>query len=211
MPDKDGKTEMVVAFRGTEAGEGTSDIFTDLFALQSHVGQMKGVPKDRFDPAVKVHRGFLTSFNDVVQQTNDGGFDAMAAVREELFGKGVLPDRVVVEVQCYAFASPRVGNQGFVDAFKACVNKCVRFTHKNDVVPAVPASSAWSHVASSVLLLEPAINTYGHSLAPSTGKSKYRAVKADRPRTGVYASVSNHSMDLYLKAIEDVLSSTDKQ
>lgn len=42
---------------------------------------------------LQVHRGFLTSFNDVVQQTNDGGYDSMTAVRDELFGKGVLPDR----------------------------------------------------------------------------------------------------------------------
>eukprot|EP00775_Hariotina_reticulata_P007335 gene7335-7547_t len=237
MPDDEkGRTEMVVAFRGTETDRGAgvmADVFTDLFALQSHISKMKGVPKDRYDQSVEVHRGFLTSFNDVVQQTNDGGYDSMTAVRDELFGKGVLPDRVVVcghslgaalgtlgafwlktimptvEVECYAFASPRVGNKGFVAAFKASISKCLRFTHKEDVVPAVPASSAWSHVASPVMLLEPAADTYGISLAPSTSASKYRAVKADRPRLGVYASVSDHSMDLYLQAIEDVLTSMD--
>jgi hypothetical protein len=41
-----------------------------------------------------------------------------------------------------------------------------------------------------VLLLEPAKNTYGLLLAPTTLSSKYRAVKADRPRMGMYTSVS---------------------
>lgn len=56
------------------------------------------------------------------------------------------------EVFCYAFASPRVGNASFSTDFLAGtgdrkpldivavnkVDKCYRFTHKGDLVPAVP-------------------------------------------------------------------------
>jgi hypothetical protein len=51
-----------------------------------------------------------------------------------------------VEVFCYAFASPRVGNQEFCSDFlergdsvaEGQVDKAFRFTHKGDLVPAVP-------------------------------------------------------------------------
>lgn len=51
-----------------------------------------------------------------------------------------------VEVFCYAFASPRVGNQEFCNDFlergdsvaEGQVDKAFRFTHKGDLVPAVP-------------------------------------------------------------------------
>jgi hypothetical protein len=40
-----------------------------------------------------VHRGFLASFNDVVQPTASGRYDALREARDELMGKGVLPAR----------------------------------------------------------------------------------------------------------------------
>jgi hypothetical protein len=51
-----------------------------------------------------------------------------------------------VEVFCYAFASPRVGNEEFCSDFlergdsvaEGQVDKAFRFTHKGDLVPAVP-------------------------------------------------------------------------
>lgn len=61
-------------------------------------------------------------------------------------------NRTQIEVFCYAFASPRVGNTAFRSDFLAGtgdskplnivavkqVDKCYRFTHKGDLVPAVP-------------------------------------------------------------------------
>lgn len=44
------------------------------------------------------------------------------------------------DVDCYAFASPRVGNGEWSKVFEQTVDKCYRFIHKNDMVPAVPAS-----------------------------------------------------------------------
>ncbi|KAF6248849.1 Alpha/Beta hydrolase protein [Scenedesmus sp. NREL 46B-D3] len=233
LPSASGREdEMVVAFRGTETGgDGAgSDILTDIFALQAHIGDMEGVPAGRHPKNVKVHRGFLTSFNDVVHPTESGSYDAMSDVRDELMGKGVLPARVVVTghslgaalatlgafwlksimpsvtVECWAFASPRVGNREFAEAFASTVDSCYRVTHKNDVVPAVPASPFWVHVSQGVLLLEPARNTYGHAVPKAMPPgTRYRAVLGDRPRPGAYASVGDHSMDLYLAAMEDAL------
>lgn len=45
------------------------------------------------------------------------------------------------EVWCYPFASPRLGNKEFKELFEKTVDKTFRFTHKSDVVCAVPASS----------------------------------------------------------------------
>jgi predicted lipase len=45
---------------------------------------------------------------------------------------------VQVEVRCYAFASPRVGNLAFAEHFKNKVHRALRFTHKKDIVPVVP-------------------------------------------------------------------------
>jgi hypothetical protein len=42
-----------------------------------------------------VHRGFLASFNDVVQPTASGRYDALREARDELMGQGVLPARWV--------------------------------------------------------------------------------------------------------------------
>ncbi|WIA37880.1 hypothetical protein OEZ86_014727 [Tetradesmus obliquus] len=221
---------MVVAFRGTETeGEGAAaDILTDIYALQTHIGDMEGVPPEKHSEEVQVHRGFLASFNDVVQPTASGKYDALREARDALMGEGVLPARVVVTghslgaalatlgafwlktimpsvtVECWAFASPRVGNKEFAEVFASTVDSCFRFTHKNDVVPAVPASPFWVHVRQPVLLLEPGRNTYGHQLPTAMpAGSRYRAILGDRPRPGAYASVGDHSMDLYLAALED--------
>jgi hypothetical protein len=45
---------------------------------------------------------------------------------------------VQVEVRCYAFASPRVGNLAFAAHFRNKVHRALRFTHKSDIVPGVP-------------------------------------------------------------------------
>jgi hypothetical protein len=50
---------------------------------------------------------------------------------------------------------------------------------------------SWVHVDQPVLLLEPARNTYGHDIPKDMQPgSRYRAILADRPRLGAYASVS---------------------
>lgn len=41
----------------------------------------------------QVHRGFLASFNDVVQPTASGKYDALREARDALMGEGVLPAR----------------------------------------------------------------------------------------------------------------------
>jgi hypothetical protein len=64
MPAKGGKTEMVVGFRGTETESAkgqVADVFTDLFALQSHISKMEGIPKDRYDKSVEVGKSCLRS------------------------------------------------------------------------------------------------------------------------------------------------------
>lgn len=47
---------MIIAFRGTEtSGQGAlQDILTDTFALQSHVGDIEGIPKNKHPESVKV-------------------------------------------------------------------------------------------------------------------------------------------------------------
>eukprot|EP00878_Enallax_costatus_P000150 GHUV01000195.1.p1 GENE.GHUV01000195.1~~GHUV01000195.1.p1 ORF type:complete len:394 (+),score=84.08 GHUV01000195.1:376-1557(+) len=238
IPHDDGEKPdmMVIAFRGTEtSGQGSlPDILTDLLALRSHIGDMEGVPATKYPKNVEVHRGFLKSFNDVIQQTEDGGNDALTDVRDELMGKGVYPETVVIcghslgaalatmgafwlktispktDVYCYAYASPRVGNKEWADAFNKTVDKGVRFIHKNDVVPAVPASQLWTHVDKECFLVEPKKGTYGLKVSDLAPGAKYKALWAKRPRFGFgqFTSTGDHSMDLYIAAIEDALKHT---
>ncbi|KAF6248847.1 hypothetical protein COO60DRAFT_1466416, partial [Scenedesmus sp. NREL 46B-D3] len=192
------------AFRGGEVGNAPFKIVKHTGTLwktpltgrhvatdtEAHIGDMEGVPAGRHPKNVKVHRGFLTSFNDVVHPTESGSYDAMSDVRDELMGKGVLP--------------ARVGNREFAEAFASTVDRCYRVTHKNDVVPAVPASPLWVHVSQGVLLLEPARNTYGHAVPKAMPPgTRYRAVLGDRPRPGAYASeLSTGSWELPLQQAE---------
>ena len=48
-----------------------------------------------------------------------------------------------VDIYCFAYASPRVGDGNFKKKFDELLgnNACYRFTHKSDVVPAVPPAS----------------------------------------------------------------------
>ena len=54
---------------------------------------------------------------------------------------GVTPSGI------YTFASPRVGNKAFRNAYTSVFGKRTqRFTHRNDIVPMVPSCVSYRHV-----------------------------------------------------------------
>lgn len=94
-----GGDEMVIAFRGTETkGMGaSSDILTDLFALQTYIGEMKGVPVDRHPKEIKVGGGSSTTSGVYVEMrkgearhsnSDKGMHDLLSGTTLQLFASG---------------------------------------------------------------------------------------------------------------------------
>jgi len=144
-----------------------SDALTDLKFSQRPVTDIRGL-KDRTDlEKCQVHEGFLTSFNDVIKGTTETR-SMLDVINKDLFKEGEeKPVRVVccghslggalctlaafwckatheaflgIDVLCYAFASPRVGDADFANKFNELLGNsfCYRFSHNKDIVPALP-------------------------------------------------------------------------
>jgi predicted lipase len=57
----------------------------------------------------------------------------------------------VETVRVTTFGSPRVGNPKFHDLFKRVMDRSMRFTHNNDIVPSVPTlMMGFQHVRTEV-------------------------------------------------------------
>jgi len=233
--------ELVIAFRGTETtwNKGmVSDALSDLWLVKVNVSALEGLSGRRADlRECEVHSGFLKALNSALKGTK--ATKSLPAVIKELFPAGEEPTRIVVtghslggalctlaafwcktvafpdkEVKCFAFASPRVGNPGFVAKFNELIgnnqNGCYRFTHKDDVVPAVPPYFwGFDHVSNAVFLLEPHKKNYkglAFDWSEKVDKSvkKYAALLAMRP-VAAYTSAGDHDMGKYLSGIGNVL------
>eukprot|EP00775_Hariotina_reticulata_P004336 gene4336-4589_t len=230
--------ELVFAFRGTETSfqDGlVEDVTTDALFATAPLSSMLGMTDQGYPEEVKVHKGFLTAFNDVLGKDPDER--KLLDVAEEMMD-GEKPSRLggalatlgafwvaeagfpgvgtplyMVELECYAFASPRVGNMSFAMLFNEVVPNCFRFTHKSDVVPAVPPIGWYKHVGRPVMLIEPADNDYGLLGCCEEGEDptaeyeegEFLALLQDRPLLGAYLGVADHSMKLYLQAMASIL------
>ncbi|KAJ7164215.1 Alpha/Beta hydrolase protein [Mycena filopes] len=139
----DARSEIVLTFRGTLTPR---DVLTDL---RAYMVALKSFP------AVRVHKGFLTSFKSVARKV----LAAVAAEHQEyptytiivtghsLGGalaslaaptlKAKLPS---ADIKLYTFGQPRVGNAEFAALVEKVVgvDNIFRVVHTNDGVPMVP-------------------------------------------------------------------------
>jgi predicted lipase len=129
----------LIAFRGTEP--------THLAEWIRNI-QFHKVSMPRFDPRVRVHRGFLSEFeairNDLLTLLFVSGVSrvyltghskgaaqaTIAAMRLENGGYFTIE-------KCVVFGSPRVGNAAFAREIRRRI-PLVRFENCNDVVPRIP-------------------------------------------------------------------------
>jgi len=230
--------ELVMAFRGTETNWNNglaSDGLTDMKIIRTPVTNITGLNGRNDLAKCWVHNGFLKSFNDVVKGTKQ--HPPVTEVVKQLFPDGEKPVRVVccghslggalctlaafwckatteafqgVDIFCFAYASPRVGDGNFKKKFDELVGNsaCYRFTHKSDVVPAVPpAALGFDHVARPVFLLQPSTDDYGiypEGKKPELAPDAYAAALVHRP-IKIYTSTGDHSMGLYVAALANIL------
>jgi len=82
------------------------------------------------------------------------------------------------DVHCVTWASPRVGNKAFVDAYKAVVKKTARFLTRLDIVPRLPVNPADEHDDGAVLGILRSVLATVKSSAPGRmlGMDGYRHV-----------------------------------
>lgn len=114
-----------------------------------------------------VHEHFCTIESDVLNQikrhVGDGGLKYVEFAGHSLGGATaiiacallwqVLGD-LGVEMRCYTFGSPRVGNREFVEWYRTLPNlETVRVVNKHDPVPWLPLSTLYLHVPRELKLL----------------------------------------------------------
>lgn len=157
MPKK-----IYLVFRGTES---YSDLFKDFMLWKKSFTYLPN--------GGKVHSGFLSIYDGTSQQQS-------ISLREQIFTilKKLNPEKRLIitgfslggaiatlcagdivenspfkEPDVYTFASPRVGNQQFVDSFNQRVRESVRVVNYHDYVPCNPMQwLGYRHVKGEVLL-----------------------------------------------------------
>lgn len=107
---------------------------------------------DNGDAAVKVHLGFLYSYDDIrdhvmtrinqfLEEGNRrivvAGHSLGAALAVVLSYELALSNDEIV-LTCFASGSPRVGNEAFAGHFDSLVPDCYRYVNRDDIVPQIP-------------------------------------------------------------------------
>jgi hypothetical protein len=138
---------VVFNFRGTESA---ADVRTDLAAWKERVQDIDYSPYKKSRGNVKVHAGFLAQFFSLKHSiasellrasrkvtkvravfTGHSLGGALATIAST-FAFALLGNDV--DVECYTYGSPRVGNQAFVRFFNDHVRVSVRCVHGADIV-----------------------------------------------------------------------------
>jgi hypothetical protein len=154
LKSKQANGRNIIAFRGTRTIE---EGLIDFTAVQVPIPLVWFGNKPELKPA-KVHLGFLIQYSFLFKQVTDGikQFDqnipvfvtghslgaALAtlgalSIRTLHYPPTDFPDKV----HMYNFASPRVGNQAFSDAFNFLLTQSYRIVNMADLIPMVPPPS----------------------------------------------------------------------
>lgn len=136
-----------VIFRGTED---LGDIKDDIDIRMSVI-----------DDGIKVHRGFYRQFEAIISQleTEIGpdcqnivfsghSLGASLASLSAFHFSFKLPH---VQIKCFTFGSPRVGNQAFVEKFQEQIPIHWRTYNFDDPVPMVPSTRNYTHIDRSTI------------------------------------------------------------
>lgn len=160
------KTVIYICFRGTV-----------------NFGDMKANLNFHMVPAgpegVKVHKGYFNQYQslhyDLFKKvslqlpqhiTNPASIiftghslgGALATLGAFSFGN-LLIDNPFIDIHCYSFGSPKVGNDMFASSFHNVVDFSARMYNKLDPIPLLPSLPWYSHVSPSICLCEHKQNT----------------------------------------------------
>ena len=172
------KNELVFVCRGTSD---KSDVYTDLYAIKHKLYEViysnkylsdNMNNKKRVKENISVHRGFYKQYLTVKDIIRD-------RVRDYIKLEGIENKKVIfaghslggalatigslltavhvpenVEIECFTFGSPRVGNSGFVSVFEKYVKTNHRIVNMIDPVPMIPTRWRFRHVYGGKYLKE---------------------------------------------------------
>jgi hypothetical protein len=114
---------------------------------------------------IKVHNGFYSQFKSIDESirtqlatmefdtlivTGHSSGAACASIAAPLYAELYVTKNI--QVNCYTFGCPRVGNMNFVKWFESLVNLNVRVINADDPVPMMPFSRGFVHVSNGVCL-----------------------------------------------------------
>jgi triacylglycerol lipase len=210
---------ILVAFQGT--------VPSKLQTILADAGICLVAPKFAVpDPAIKVHCGFQDALNSLAGQITTFlqpfRAPAPAAPAKKLFITGhslggamatlfaaseIAAGRAGDLSALYTFGSPRVGNKAFKDWFNAALHapKC-RFVNDEDIVTRVaPRELDYEHIDKVYFL-----DASGHLDLENVGWLRFLNTVVDAAtdfKRAAQTSVHDHSMELYVKKIENLLGS----
>jgi predicted lipase len=131
---------LILAFRGTEPLK-----FRDWLTDANH----QVVPYDGTNPAIGVHAGFIAAYKSVrealhklvEQYEPEAVYTSGHSLGGALAGLSALdlrknfPD---LDVICYTYGAPMIGNESFVESYHRYVFKTFAFVYRYDIVPHLP-------------------------------------------------------------------------
>lgn len=186
------KTEMVLAFRGTEPDE-FSDIKADLNAFP-----------DRAQVGGWVHNGFQTELEKVWKDVLKVMGDKLASRKLYVCGHSLGGAMATIAASrlnphaLYTYGSPRVGTKKFV---KNITCKHYRHVNNNDIVPKVPfAFLGYRHHGELQY-----INFYGNIRKMTSWqrfKDGFRGRRAAWKNKQPFDGARDHGMSNYIKYLE---------
>lgn len=148
--------QVFVVFRGTDS---KNDILADLDVRYQQFGK---------EPGVRVHSGFLNQFKAIEPrltaflEDRKNTFDKITFIGHSLGMSCALLSSLFyteyldscVEIHCHGFGGPRVGNKEFSQFFEKhthLVKNTWQIRHFGDLIPLLPFSARFHHVASPTL------------------------------------------------------------
>ena len=113
-------------------------------------------------------------------------------------------NRKNLDVQCFTYGSPRVGNKAFVKIFDKFVGRSARIVNELDPVPMIPRLTGYYHVRGLQHITE----------EENDGEKKYNLFDFTKPyekfnsflfgifKVICYSSTDNHSLSEYEERLE---------
>lgn len=216
--------ELLVCCRGTES---TSDVISDLKAWKNDLYDI--YYHNNFTPHRKslgmpsIHSGFNDQYNTIkfiiyhkvyeylltepekptVIFTGHSLGGALATIAAACMAVQ-FSNRKNLDIQCYTFGSPRVGNKAFVKIFDKFVGRSERIVNELDPVPMIPRITGYHHVRGLQHITE----------EEEQGEKKYNIFDFSKPydrfnsflfkifKVVWYSSTDNHSLSEYEERLE---------
>jgi triacylglycerol lipase len=133
---------LFITFRGTV---NLKDFIFDFLFFK------KTIPYDNQKSDIKVHEGFLLKYKGVIRDYIQRIVKKHKSIKNIIVTGHSLGGAIATlcaidlqynftnkHIECITFASPRVGNQAFVDSFNKRISFLIRVKNDNDFIPHLP-------------------------------------------------------------------------